>query len=111
MEHLTDYQKNVIEECLKKGNGGISLPMGSGKTLLSLCLALKQLRSGRILAIVPKTLVVTWKQEIEKFFGNTLKYQVYINDIELQDDTKLVISTPDMIAKHYKNEDIINLFK
>lgn len=110
MEHLTDYQKNVIEECLKKGNGGISLPMGSGKTLLSICLALKQLRSGRILAIVPKTLVVTWKQEIEKFFGNTLKYQVYINDIELQDDTKLVISTPDMIAKHYKNEDIINLF-
>ena len=82
MESLTDYQKDIIEECLIKKSGGISLPMGSGKTLLSICLALKQSNNGKILIIVPKTLTVTWTQEIEKFFKNSglIKYQIYLND-------------------------------
>ena len=39
---LNNFQKKVLRECVKKGSGGISLPVGSGKTLLSLVLALAQ---------------------------------------------------------------------
>jgi len=36
---LNGFQRSVFQECLVKRKCGVSLPLGSGKTLLSLCLA------------------------------------------------------------------------
>ena len=83
---LTDYQTEIVRECLAKGGGGLSLPMGSGKTIISLVLALKYFKqTGRpSLVVASKTLIAGWIQEIEKFLGSKFKlgadYVVLHND-------------------------------
>ena len=39
---LNDFQKEIFNECTKRNSGGLSLPMGSGKTLIALTLALSK---------------------------------------------------------------------
>jgi len=41
-KHLSDFQKEILNECLVKKSGGLSLTMGSGKTIISIVLALEQ---------------------------------------------------------------------
>ena len=45
---LNEFQKNIFEECLQRNSGGLSLPMGSGKTLISLVLSLHKLLETRL---------------------------------------------------------------
>ena len=54
MDKLHIFQKEIVDECIIKGGGGISLPMGCGKTLISLIIALKQVNdeNGEILIVV-----------------------------------------------------------
>ena len=95
MDHLNEFQQRILKECLKKGSGGLSLPMGSGKTLISLSLALEHIKNrntaatastacvrstplgppiigggggGKCLIVVSKTLIESWTTEIKKFF-------------------------------------------
>ena len=67
---LTVHQLEVLDECLKKGSGGLSLPMGFGKTLISLVLTLQQQEKigtpEPILVICSKTLIESWIFEIKK---------------------------------------------
>ena len=116
---LTDIQTVILDECIKKKSGGLSLTMGSGKTFVSLVLALEQTKESKkpILVIASKTLIETWVFEIKKFFGDKLNYIIlhsnYIkkfNEFVLEDDIKLVLTTPDVVTKFYKQEHVSDYF-
>lgn len=116
---LTSFQRDIIEECLVKKSGGLSLTMGSGKTIISLILGLKQIKkiNNPILVVCSKTLVESWVFEIKKFFNEDLEYVIlhptYIkkfNNFELDEDVKVVITTPEVISKVYKNDNISSKF-
>lgn len=115
---LNDFQKGFVEECLVKKNGGLSVPVGSGKTLSSIVLALN-LTNKPILVVMSKTLLGSWEQEIKKFFGDNLKYQVLhkelskcknLNDFVINPDTRLVLTTNTVISKVYKDYNIASKF-
>jgi superfamily II DNA or RNA helicase len=120
LSKLNSFQKNVLDECLSKESGGISLALGSGKTLLSIVLSILQVKkSGHnsILVIVSKTLIENWVNEIKKFFGDSLKYiilhQEYtkLNDFELvKDRLNFVIITPETLTKSFKDNGIKEKF-
>lgn len=116
---LNEYQLDVFDECLKKKSGGLSLAMGSGKTLLSIVVALEQTKKTNkpILIIASKTLIESWKYEINKFFGDELKFIIFhnsyikkFNDFVIDDDIKIYITTPEIVTKFYKYERISNYF-
>ena len=116
---LTEFQIDILYECLKKKSGGLSLTMGSGKTFVSLVLALEQTKESKkpILVVASKTLIESWIFEIKKFFGDKLNYIVLhssyikkLNEFVLGDDVKLVLTTPDVITKFYKQENISDYF-
>ena len=116
---LTEFQLDILKDCMKKGSGGLSLTMGSGKTFVSLVLAMEQTKdiNKPVLIVVSKTLIESWIFEINKFFGDKLKYVVlhstYIkkfNEFTLEDDIKFVLTTPDVITKFYKQEHISDSF-
>lgn len=114
MNHLNKYQKKVLEEALQLGSGSLSLPMGYGKTLLSLCLAIKQAGPDeKIIVVCSKTLVSSWIHEVEKFFGDEMKHLVYLTtnkETEIPTDVKLVITTPETCSKYYKQDFIAGSF-
>jgi SNF2 family DNA or RNA helicase len=105
MELLNDFQKNVLQECLEKGSGGLSLPMGSGKTLISLVMSKKLQPGQKTLVVASKILVNSWVDEIQKFFKKEIKYHVFHNDFKnttsLQ-EADIVIVTPETLVKYYK---------
>lgn len=109
MEHLTSFQRDIVKECESRRRGGISVPMGSGKTLLALAMASCHKSA---LVIVSKTLIESWKFEIQKFFGDSLKYAVFHSNVKgfqtfiPSADTVLVITTPEVAAKAYKQNGI-----
>lgn len=113
---LNTMQLDVLKECIDKKSGGLSLCLGSGKTLTSLVLGLSYNNGNPMLVVVSKTLIESWKYEIEKFFGDKLKYQVLHQDsckietCEIKSDTLLVITTIDVISKFYKKCNISDYF-
>jgi len=113
-EKLKKEQKEIVKECIKKKSGGISLMMGAGKTLIGITLALKFGGTGII--IVNKSLINTWENEIKKFY-NGIDYIVFHSEYiknfdkyEIKENTKIVITTPEMITKYYKKHNIESIF-
>jgi len=114
---LNSFQVEIFEECLKRRKGGMSIPMGAGKTLLSLVLSLKQ-TTNRILVVCAKSLIASWEFEIKKFFGKSLKYEVFHTDKlkkkmatwKPKKGVKVVLTTPDIVAKYYKVHSINKYF-
>lgn len=119
---LTQYQKEIIDEVLTLGNCGMSLAMGTGKTLLSLIVILTHyIKNGKpALVVVSKTLLSAWTKEIEKFFGDAFNYAILHKDYMLKDEyenfninsvkllnTKkvgvplLILTTPEVTTKVY----------
>ena len=115
-KHLSKQQIEIVEECLEKKNGiGLSLSMGSGKTIISLVLGLIKCKNKNkpFIVICSKTLISSWIFEINKFFEDKLKYVVfhsdYIKDLssfELTEDIHLIIITPQICSKYY---DLLNI--
>jgi SNF2 family DNA or RNA helicase len=118
LSKLNKFQKSVLDECLIKGSGGLSLPMGSGKTIIGIVLALSTNDgNGRSLVVVNKSLVESWTFEIKKFFGETLPFVVFHGDkitdmknFALNKTDKLVITTPETLSKFYTENNIDNTF-
>ena len=114
--YLNEFQRDVLKECLEKGSGGLSLCLGSGKTLTSLVIGLSSKSKNPMLVVVSKTLLSSWEYEIKKFFGDSLKYQVLhqencdIENCTINPDTLLVLTTVDIVAKFYKKANIDNFF-
>ncbi len=111
---LSSSQRNVFREAIKKKKGGLSMPMGGGKTITSLVISLMQSKPNEmILVIVAKSLVPTWPQELTKFFGARIKYEIMhkskIKNPTIwkpQPDTKIIITTPETVSGVYTNYDI-----
>lgn len=112
---LNTYQKDIFDECILRSYGGLSLPLGSGKTLLALVLSLYY-NNGPILIVVSKSLLGSWEFEIKKFFGDNLKYEVIHNSVlktgvaqwKLDPDTSVVLTTIDTLADSYRMTNIRN---
>ena len=117
LSKLNEFQKSVLKECVAKGPGGLSLALGSGKTITSIVLGLQLTKNiNPILVIVSKTLVESWVHEIDKFFKDDLKYVIMHNTYNtvdafvLEPDIKLVITTPEVVGKIYKSNNINDKF-
>jgi superfamily II DNA or RNA helicase len=118
LSSITPFQKAIIDECIEKGSGGLSLPMGTGKTRVSTIVGLLQEKNhenGKILVVVSKSLISNWKEELDKVFGDTLSYQIVHKDYIRQTDTwkctaKVILTTPEIITKSYNNNNIGPLF-
>ena len=112
---LREHQKSVYDECIQKKSGGLSLRMGYGKSVLSIVIGLKFIEgtNKKILVVVSKTLILSWINEIKKFFNDDLKYIIfhkdYIKNIDtykIEDDVKLVLVSINTTAKYYKLHNI-----
>ena len=106
MNHLKPYQIKILKECLQKKNGGLSIPMGSGKTLIAILLGLELTDELKdyILIVCSKSLISTWEFEIKKFFDKDLKYQILYNNInsfELEEGTRIILTTTEVISGQY----------
>jgi superfamily II DNA or RNA helicase len=100
-DQLNDFQKPIINECIMKKFGGLSLALGSGKTIISIIVALYLTMNIKrpILVVVSKSLISNWEDEIEKFYGKKLKYKVVhstVTDVDqwkIKSKTKLILTT------------------
>ena len=117
---LNDFQKEIIADCLKRpGGGGLSLPMGSGKTLVSIVLALKQNMDQQqpSLIICAKSLIASWITEFNKFFGDYINVEVLHSEVKglkidqwrLNDKTMFVLTTPEVLTKYYRSNNVDNI--
>lgn len=117
---LNDFQKEIFNECTERDSGGLSLPMGSGKTLIALTLALHNVKDTGlpILILCAKSLITSWEMEIKKFFGDKLKYEFIhkgnlkkkIDDWKIRDDIQLILTTPDNMRIFYTENDVQDKF-
>lgn len=81
MQHLVEHQQQIMRECLQLKSGGLSIPMGSGKTLIGLILGciqrdIIQNKTGHkrpIIIVCSKSLIGNWIHEINKFFKSNKK--------------------------------------
>lgn len=117
---LNKYQKDIFRECINRKSFGLSLPLGSGKTLLSLVLTLYYTRhtDQPILIVVGKSLLDSWTSEIKKFFGDDLKYEI-LHSSNIKSnlkiwkpylDTKIILTTIDTISKFYNECNVSDKF-
>jgi SNF2 family DNA or RNA helicase len=115
--YLTTEQILVVQDAMERDIFGLSLPMGQGKSVISLVIGLKKKiindNEEPLLLTASKSLISNWQIEIDKFFGKTLKYQIINDDpvnFALNEDTLLVIVTPETVGKFYKDNMIYEKF-
>lgn len=99
-KQLRDYQLVGVKWLLSLRNNGFGAcladDMGLGKTVQIIAyISDKSMSGSNNLIIVPKTLLVNWKREIERFFPSALLYIYHgpYRNINLVDNFKIVIST------------------
>ena len=119
MDLLKENQKEVIEEALSRNmkGGGLSLPLGFGKTRVSVCLGLKH-NKGPILVVLSLTLLASWLDEIPKAFGEDFPFEVMhkkqlkqkYGTWVIDSKTRLVLTTPDVLGDTYKEYNIETMF-
>jgi SNF2 family DNA or RNA helicase len=115
---LTDQQIDVYKECIEKKSGALCLNLGAGKTLTSLVIALNLSKDKPILVVCSKTLLSSWQTEIHKFFGADFPYIIFhscnknikMENYDLNLETKIILTTPEVLSKFYKLNNIQNKF-
>lgn len=114
---LTSEQVSIIDECMTRDKYGLSVPMGKGKTFMSLVIGLRQKIIERnknpILVFASKSLIVSWEYEINKFFGKSLVYQTFgpkNSSLKICPETMLLIMTAETAGSYYKANDISEKF-
>lgn len=108
---LKASQKEVINEVFgrRMKNGGLSLPLGFGKTRIGLIMGLL-MKKGPILVVVSKTLLASWLDEIDKAFGEAIPFEVMHQTFQKKNyatwkpkpDTKIVLTTPEVLTEGYE---------
>jgi SNF2 family DNA or RNA helicase len=112
---LNDYQLDILHECIEKKFGALAVPMGSGKTIISICLALylAAFKEEFILIVVSKSLISSWEAEIVKFFGKQLSYVIVDSTNKLATlkiHTLITLVTVNVLSGVYKANLINRLF-
>lgn len=115
---LTEFQQGIVDECLQKKRGCLCLPMGTGKTIISLSIIKRVKSVVPALVVCSKTLIPNWIHEIHKFFGDNMRYVVYHRDYMITGfenyspctGTDLVITTPEVVSSVYKQLSIKDFF-
>lgn len=74
---LEDYQKQGVLHVLKKPRAIFDLPVGAGKSLMGLCVALK-MATNRILIVGTKSSLSTWRKEIPKWINTFAEGQDFL---------------------------------
>lgn len=110
LNQLRDYQKIGVQWLLylyeNKFGGCLADDMGLGKTFQTIAyLSDKRFERTNNLIIVPKTLLLNWKREIEKFAPNL---QVYVyhggeRNIEKAKKCEIILTTYGMVINDSKN--------
>lgn len=112
---LNAFQQEVIDECIELGSGSLALPLGSGKTIVSLCLGLYfcAFKQEPMIIIIPKSLVTNWQTEIVKFFDKSLSFLILDDTKKLKDlkiKTIVTLITVDVLSGIYKAHLVSKLF-
>ena len=115
---LTTLQREIVAECLRKRKGCLCVPMGTGKTLIGLTIINRIGSNMPALVVCSKTLIGSWVSEINKFFGDKLKYAVYHKDYMGKQfhayrptvGTDVVLTTPEVLVGIYKEHNIHSRF-
>jgi superfamily II DNA or RNA helicase len=80
-----DFQKEIIDTFVEKGNGLICVPCGGGKTFMALNIAVRLKR--RFLIIVDKEFLMNqWKSEIENFIVGARVGILQANKVQIDAD-------------------------
>ena len=106
--NISDIQREIVNECKQKKCFGLSIRLGSGKTIISLTAALETKTDEPILIIASKTLIPSWIREIKKFYGNTISYSIINNNY--RPNTDLVLCTPDIAGRYFKKHNLQERF-
>lgn len=117
-ERLSPYQNEIVDECMIKGSAGLSLPMGTGKTIISTIVSLQQsinYPNSKILIVVAKSLINGWRDEFHKFFGDNIRYEIlhteYVKNINMWvPQTDIIITTPEVLSKAFVKYNVDNHF-
>ena len=113
---LRPFQQNIVEECWNKESGGLSLPMGSGKTRIALMLSdsLSGLNESKItLVVCSKSEITTWIEEMIKCGYEKHHYEVlhkeYIKNLTTWSpapQTKVIITNINTLSKVYTKHNL-----
>lgn len=113
---MNSFQLDILKECQARNRGGgLSLPMGSGKTFiaLELCRLSMGTKSSKCLIVAAKTLISSWEHEIKKFYPDMVYHVLFSKDLEaLPDFTEvkdlegIILTTPETLAGIYKKRNI-----
>jgi SNF2 family DNA or RNA helicase len=111
---LSTHQKQIICDCEKRKSGGMSVPMGGGKTRIAMVLALKMCQKyvdSKILIVVAKSLIPGWIEEIVTVFGNNFEYEVLHSETVKNSDiwkpsARVIITTPQILSKSYTTHNV-----
>ncbi|MDD5022545.1 MAG: DEAD/DEAH box helicase family protein [Candidatus ainarchaeum sp.] len=106
-----EYQKNIFDSILRKGNTLVVLPTGLGKTLIALMLIKDKISSGRCLFLAPtKPLVLQHFNSITSILDSE-KTNVTIVTGDLppkkrkeEYNKKIIVATPQTINNDLKNK-------
>lgn len=117
---LNDYQKDIFYECIDRKSAGLSLPLGSGKTLISIVIGLYFIMNTNkaMLIVASKSLIGNWVHEIQKFFGDKIKYEIVhksvkgfeINKWCIKQGIHIVLITIDLLSSIYKQQQVEQLY-
>lgn len=121
-KRLNVFQIDIYNEMMARVNQGFGLhvPMGTGKTFLGLLTGLKKAEQtidcNPIVFIASKTLIDSAISEIQKFFGDSVKYQVMKTGSDLKTwtlykSTHVILVVNTMVAKAYKDFELKERFE
>jgi len=106
------FQKQIYNECKHRTNGGLALPMGSGKTRIALALALSSNKPSLI--VCTKSEMTVWHDEINTLLPNT-KFEILhssmikkIDQWKPDPDTKLVVTNVNTLTKYFDQYDLLS---
>lgn len=117
LHELHPYQYNIVCEARQLQKGALCLPMGSGKTMLSLLICSIDCHDAPFLVVCAKSLLASWETELAKFFGPDsaapLTYRKWLKACDVgpvPPGVNLILTTPDVVGIVYKKLNIERLF-
>lgn len=118
---LNQFQIDIYNEMVARRNEGFGLhvPMGTGKSLLGILACLKKSEDSNGepgVFVASKSLIASTIAEIQKFFGDTVKYQEMktgkdLKGWRLNPETLIVLVVNTMVAKAYKVFNLVERFE